>query len=128
MFNINADINHSEQRLANTSIPWLISKKLTQVIRTRLEEEFGRQTDLERPQKRRTITTPVAVATVSFPMFVRTAPRKIGSTQAGWFFDVGRAAAPSGRSLSSAANDQPANSASVVRGTASKSFNLSMAS
>jgi hypothetical protein len=124
MFNI----NHSEQRLANTSIPWLISKKLTQEIRTHLEEKFGRQTDLERLQKRRSITTPVAVATVSFPMFVRIAPRKIGSTQAGWFFVVGPVAAPSGRRRSSAANDQPANSASAVRGTASKSFNLTMAS
>ena len=128
MFNINANINHSKRRLANTSIPWLIPKKPTQVIQIHLEGEFDLQTDLEHPQKQRTITTPAAVAMVSFPMFVRTAPRKIGSTQAGWFFDAGRVAAPSGRRRGSEANDQPANSVSAVRGTVSKSFNLTIAS
>ena len=71
---------------------------------------------------------PAAVAMVSFPMFVRTAPRKIGLTQDGWFFDVGRVAAQSGRRRSSEANDQPANSVSADRGTVSRSFNLTIAS
>ena len=128
MLNINANINYSKRRLANTSIPWLIPKKPTQVIRTHLEGEFDQQTDLEHPQKQRTIPTSPGVAMVSFPMFVRSAPRKIGSTQAGWFFDVGRVAAQSGRRRNSEANDQPANSVSAVRGTVSKSFNLTMAS
>ena len=128
MFNINADINHSEQRLANTSIPWLIPKKPTQVVWTHLEGEFVPQTGSEHPQKQTTITTLAPAVMVSFPMFVRTAPRKIGSTPVGWFFDVGRAAAASDLRGSSEANDQPANSVSAVRGTVSKSFNLSIAS
>jgi hypothetical protein len=69
-----------------------------------------------------------AAVMVSFPMFVRNAPRKIGSTPAGWFFGAGRVAAPSGRRRSSEANDQPANRVSAVSGTVSKSFNLTIAS
>ena len=93
-----------------------------------LEGEFDQQTDTEHPQKPRTITTRAAAVMVSFPIFVRNAPRKIGSTPAGWFFGAGRVAAPSGRRRSSEANDQPANSVSAVGGTVSKSFNLTIAS
>src|ERR1700757_3234451 len=53
-----------------------------------LEGEFDQQTDTEHPQKPRTITTRAAAVMVSFPRFVLNAPRKIGSTPAGWFFSV----------------------------------------
>jgi hypothetical protein len=95
--NINANINHSKQRSVITSIPWLILKKPTQVAWTHLEEEFDRQTDSEHPQKLRTITTPAVAVMVFFPTFARNAPRRIGSTRVGWFFGVGRVAAPNGR-------------------------------
>ena len=65
---------------------------------------------------------------VSFPIFVRNAPRKIGSTPAGWFFGVGRVAERSERRRSSDSNDQLANRVSAVGGTVSKSFNLTIAS
>jgi hypothetical protein len=72
--------------------------------------------------------TRVAAVMVSFPIFVRNAPRKIGSTPGGRFSGVGRVAAPSGRRRNLASNDQPANRVSAVGGTVSKSFNLSIAS
>jgi hypothetical protein len=109
-------------------MPWLILKKPTWVVWTHLEGEFGQQTDTEHLQKPRTLTTRAAAVTVSFPIFVRNAPRKIGSTPAGWLFGVGRVAAPSGRRRNSESNDQPANRVSAVDGTASKSFNLTIAS
>jgi hypothetical protein len=111
-----------------TSIPWLILKKPTQVARTHLDGEFDQQTDSEHPQKSRTVMTPAAAVMVSFPIFVSSALRKTGSTPPGWFFGAGRVAAQSGRRCSSRANDQLANRVSAVRGTVSKSFNLSIAS
>lgn len=128
MVNINAKINHSKRRFVITSIPWLILKKPTSVVRTHLEGEFDRQTDSEHRQKSRTIRTPAAAVMVFFPIFVRSAPRRIGLTPAGWFFGVGRVAAPSSRRRSSEANDQLADRVSAVRGTVSKSFNLTIAS
>jgi len=69
-----------------------------------------------------------AAVMVSFPIFVLNAPRRIGLTPVGSFFGVGRVAAQSGRRRSSEAGDQPANRASAVPGTVSKSFNLTIAS
>ena len=92
MVNVNSNINHPKLRLVITSTPCLIPKKPTSVMRTHLEGEFG-QTDQEHSQKKRTITTPAAAVMGSFPMFVLTAPRRIGLTPVGSFFGVGRVAA-----------------------------------
>jgi hypothetical protein len=82
MIKVNANINHPKRRLVITSIPWLILKT-TWVVQTHLEGEFDQQTDSEHPQERSTITTSPAAVMVSLPIFVRSAPRKIGSTLAG---------------------------------------------
>ena len=128
MINVNSNINQSRLRLAINSTPCLIPKKPTRVVRTHLEGEFGQKTDQEHSRKKTTVTTPAAAVMVSFPIFVLNAPRRIGLTPVGSFFGVGRVAAQSGDHCSSEANNQPANSVSVVPGTVSKSFNLTIAS
>lgn len=97
MVDVHANINHSERQSAITSTACLIPKRPTQVVRTRLEREFGQERDQDDSQKQRIITTSAAAVMVSFPMSVLNAPRRIGSTPIGWFFGVGRAEAQRGR-------------------------------